>query len=865
MKRMLAHWPQWRWFQASPRFILAVGSLTALAVVLSTAWDAWRRYEATLDAATRSIHTVATLATEHAARALHGIEDALDGIEGVAKQMKAEPGKTPDELHESLKSLNTVSQVYIGFALFDAEGRQIGNSRTATPEARPAVDQEHFRVHLDGTAKGIHFAAPSASGGDGTWRFHVTRALREADGALSGVVAVEVNPDFFARLYRTLDLGAAASLSILREDGTVMAHATDAGWLGRKVLRADLVQGLAPGNDTHLVHGAGLFSGEAHITGLRRLEDRGLAIAVSVRRDGVLAPFMAGLRFDLVRVLLIVGAIGIGTVLLAAQVRRQACLQEALVAAHAEAVAATREAEEALAVRTRFIASMSHEIRTPLNAIIGYGQLLAATPLEPVARTRAARMVAAGRSLLRLIDDILDFSKIQAGDISVHATAVDPRAAIENQIEVIRLDAEEKRLTITVTVADDVPALLYLDGDRFQQVLLNLLTNAIKFTREGGVVLRCGLSRQADGEASLEVVVADTGIGMSPEQLDRVFRPFERVREINVPGTGLGLTIVRTIVDAMGGSIDLASRHGCGTTVTLHLPVTVPTAEQAAAPAAPPPVAAAEPGAVHVLLAEDDPRNAEIAEAFLAMAGISVTIARNGREAVDLALAHPFAAILMDVQMPVMDGLEAARAIRAASSPAHCATVPIIALTAYASRADRQECLDAGMTDFVTKPIDREQLLGVLQQWQVLRRFDQQAAAAPAAPPAAFFDQPRMDALAAILPPERLAAVLRESLVAAEEYLAAATAPGNDDDARRVAFHNLVSIFGNIALATLSETSRSFESALKRGQPIAPAALADFLEQAGQGRQLINRLIEAASPPAAAAPTVPQQPPRSSA
>jgi len=504
---------------------------------------------------------------------------------------------------------------------------------------------------------------------------------------------------------------------------------------------------------------------------------------------------------------------------------------------------AKARADRSNAAKSQFIASMSHEIRTPLNAVIGYGQLLVSAKLEATEKLRATRLLAAGRSLLRLIDDILDFSKFQGSDVSIYASHVDIRAAIQNQIEIVKPDAQERKLTVDVIIEEDVPRLIKFDGERFQQVLLNLLTNAVKFTPRGRIVLHCALRTGKDHRPSLVVTVDDTGVGMTAEQLTRIFNPFERLNEVNAPGTGLGLTIVRTIVTAMGGSISLQSEKRRGTKVVLMIPVEVARDTLSAAPA-PAPVSASWGQEISVLVAEDEPRNAEIIEAFLRMAGISVTLARDGAEALELAKKNTYAAILMDVEMPVMNGLEATRAIRALSEPAYCATVPIVALTAYASQEDRIRCIGAGMDFFVPKPIDRDELIRILKSCDVLNPSDDAASKFMSQDMTPLvFDPTHMDELAASLSPERLRGFLIESLSVVDRYVQVIIGPDADPHAKAVAFHNLVSNFGNMALMKLSAMSRVYEERLKLEDSISPEEMTMFLDDVAEGRRIIESFL----------------------
>jgi PAS domain S-box-containing protein len=402
----------------------------------------------------------------------------------------------------------------------------------------------------------------------------------------------------------------------------------------------------------------------------------------------------------------------------------------------ADLIAAREAAEVAAAGKSQFLANVSHEIRTPLNAIVGLGHLLLASDLPARQRDYVGKIHSSARILLRTVDDVLDFSKIEAGKLELERTPFHLEEVLEDLGSVLAVQADGKKISFVVTVADDVPRSLIGDPLRLGQVLTNLIGNAIKFTEKGGVTLKVGLeAHYADGGATLRFRVEDTGIGITAPQLAKIFEPFTQADGSTTRrfgGTGLGLTICRQVVEAMGGRLEAASVPGSGSTFAFAVTFRVSPAEVSSA-AGSASATAAGGGArgrgetflptptlrllgARVLLVEDNVINQQVARELLEGAGVSVTIADNGRAAVDVVAASGGAldAVLMDVQMPGMDGVTATRTIRAL--PSH-PDLPIIAMTAYAEVTERERCLAAGMNDYVAKPFEPAQLFKTLARW----------------------------------------------------------------------------------------------------------------------------------------------------
>ena len=483
-----------------------------------------------------------------------------------------------------------------------------------------------------------------------------------------------------------------------------------------------------------------------------------------------------------------------------------ATLAERIVARTREVEGARELAVAASLAKSEFLAAMSHEIRTPLNGILGYADLLLDENAVPVgARLSIERIRSAGAALLTIVNDILDFSKVEAGQIELVTEPFAPESLADEAVAIVRANAERKNLHLTMDVHPALPARVIGDRDRLRQVLLNLLNNAIKFTHIGGVRLSIAIVKAELGRVRLRFEVRDTGIGIPSGKQHLLFERFSQVdrtiqREFG--GTGLGLAICKRLIDVMDGTIGVDSELDRGSTFWFEvaLPIAAAAPSVPVAPAAPVPVTPRT-----ILVVEDVPLNQELARAVLERAGHRVDIVPGGAEAVAAVQATPYDLVLMDIQMPEIDGITATRLIRALEHPA--AKVPIVAMTANVLPHQVATFAEAGMEDYIGKPFKREALFALIERW---------AASHSAAPAVEGLDRETFDGLADAVGPEVIDRMLAGL---ANELRSRLGADGSVLEREKVAFdaHALVSGLGSLGFDAIAAQCRVVETACKTG------------------------------------------------
>lgn len=375
------------------------------------------------------------------------------------------------------------------------------------------------------------------------------------------------------------------------------------------------------------------------------------------------------------------------------------------------AEASRREAEAASQAKTDFLATMSHELRTPMNAVLGAADLLGRTELNDEQKDHLAMLADGGAILMHVLNDVLDLSKIEAGKLLIDPSRIDIHSFVRRCAALWAPRADDKGLEFSLTVGPDVPQFVVMDATRIGQIVFNLISNALKFTEAGQIRLRLESREVEDGRVELVLSVEDTGIGMSEDTLARLFTAFSQADASfarRYGGTGLGLSISQKLAAMMGGEITATSVQGQGATFTLRFLADVAEGVDSDG-ADPEETIESERPSIRILVAEDNPANQRIIDHFLRPIGADVTIAGDGEQALAALAVGRFDLVLMDVQMPVMDGLEATRRLRASGGVN--AGIPVLALTANVMDAQKRACVEAGMTGHIAKPIDARLLL----------------------------------------------------------------------------------------------------------------------------------------------------------
>jgi len=611
--------------------------------------------------------------------------------------------------------------------MIDANGGLINFSRYwPIPEVNIS-DRDYFKALSSNPDLETFLSAPVQNRGNGSWNVYVARRLNDPDGKFMGLLLGALSLQYIENFFGSTSLGLDTSISLIREDGTLMARFPHNEQIGQQASRGPQ-RALEAGGKLREVRER---DGARVLRSARMLPNYPAFITVAETEHSALQSWrgMAALlsAMSLISTLVIMAA--------AFLVSRWWKKQEHL----------TQAAEAANAAKSTFLAMMSHEIRTPMNAVLGLATTLLETKMDAEQRGFVSSIHDAGDNLLEILNDILDFSKLESGQLSLETIAFSAEVLVHNALSIMRPRASAKGLGIRIVVEPGLPPALMGDAGRIRQILLNLVSNAVKFTTAGEVLVSARCIDIDGSRATIEWKVSDTGMGIAPDKIGSLFVNFAQADNTisrRFGGSGLGLAICKRLIEQMGGEIKVTSSPEAGSTFTVTLTFVV--ADQAVTPDQDDQTAyarlkeriALSGRPLRVLIVDDNPTNRLVAAKLLKEFDIQTNTACDGIEAVTAARRFDYDVILMDVRMPEMDGLQATREIRTRGE--RPLTVPIVAFTANAFPEDIAACREAGMDDFVVKPARKkalvEAILRVLPQRVPSTEVVAEASSPPLAP-----------------------------------------------------------------------------------------------------------------------------------
>ena len=695
----------------------------------------------------RQYEQQATQAVQNLAQTLEasvsGIFDKVDlAVHAVAREAERQRAAGPvrkEAVDAYIEGVHRLVPEVTALRVSDAEGRVLYGTDTAGNEVIQIADRDYFRDLVDAPADAAVLSRPVLGRISGKWVIILARRVNGPDGRFAGVALGILSLEYFSRLFAALDVGERGVISMRDADMALVVRIPEHEGIGRSV--GNRVVSKQTRDNIQANPRAGTYETVVTLDSIRRrmayrkVSGHALYLFVGQAASDYLEPWRKeavvivslALMFTL---LTFFSAVMVWRRRQAESAVREALLRrqdrlESLVEERTRDLTAAKEvAEAASRAKSSFLANMSHELRTPISAIIGMTNLALREAGGSRFSTQLLRISQTSRHLLGVINDILDLSKIEAERLVLEHADFRLGGVLDSVFSLLGHKAEEKGLQLLREVPEALATRSFRgDAMRLEQVLLNLVGNGIKFTDTGRVVVRMQLETDSAEATVLHCEVEDTGIGIHEADQARLFRPFEQADSSmtrKYGGTGLGLAITQRLIALMGGEISLRSEPGVGTRFAFRLvlqPVAAaegPEAERTPSDAGAEDMLRQRFGGRRVLVVEDEPVNREVSRDLLTQAGLSVDVAEDGMCAIEKLRAAQYDLILMDMQMPRLNGIDATIAIRGIEGYAR---VPILAMTANAFEEDRQACLAAGMNDHIAKPVEPPVLFDRLLKW----------------------------------------------------------------------------------------------------------------------------------------------------
>ncbi|HIJ37564.1 MAG TPA: response regulator [Rhodospirillaceae bacterium] len=777
--------------------------------------DQYLAYNDAINQARSNVRTSVQLIVEHANATFDRTYIILGNATSLITAKDLDQTKTLSEARRSeieadLRALQQKIPGIVSMSITDAEGTVFANTVGAPPGGYLG-DREYF-LQLKGSQGDEPSFSQALKGRiSNKWGLQMAKRIRRPDGRFGGMVVANIGlQESFLNFYQSLGLSSTSVISLRDEQQRILVRfpANEQAYNFNMPIPEDATNE----NNTIIYTRISPIDNVKRIAGLKHLQRYPINAIYAIGDD----TYLANWRDETARVSFFYFIFIVMGFVTARLIERKAT-EEAMFRQREQALLAEKVqlSEKSNKMKSAFLATMSHEIRTPLNGILGMTAILLKSEITGEIRQYIETIKVSGRHLMNLLNDILDLAKFEDGRMELTSENFSLHGLLHEVVGLLTPLSDEKSLYIKIEIDQQVPRYLVGDAMRLRQVLYNLVLNAIKFTSRGGVTLTV----RPYGQDEICFAIGDTGNGISSDKMSRLFLPFSQINMSSSRkegGSGLGLVICKHIVDAMGGTIGAQSAPGQGSTFWFRVPLPAGTADETKEVDSP----QATIAPLHILLAEDNPVGQQVVTLMLEKSGHKVVIAENGFRAVRYAEKARFDLILMDVQMPEIDGIQATKMIRAL--PAPFGSVPIIALTANAFQTDIDGYFAAGMDGHVSKPID----FALLNDY--LRKYVGSAQAATALADAPLFDAEKLAETADLMGAEPLREVIGKFDEWTPSFSLALTQP-QDQSGLSEAAHGMSGIAAYLGLIGLSQACRQVELALRDNRPDLIRSLLDQL------------------------------------